>query len=552
MVTWSPDLRLCDVLMSFSNVELTAATQPPILAIAASATLSLICPPISKMETHQVHPVHQPHHTGQVHPSQRRVSCELCRKNKTKCQRSQPGDANCLRCTLNDLVCDFGQQRKVGRPKRKEDASYSPVDTSRHTKRRKQSLHLNSTRTTVKQFAAHNAFPHTSAGNLDVDESSTRVPAAERLPSHPHAGVSSLVSLAIQRTPASGWLEFPTFMTDRWCHDNIPGAARGGIVTDAEVGSPSDGSAAEPSVYASQAFPSRNAYDIPLSMLDTASQALFGCSLAWINPQLPIAPPLPYTHSLTVEKPPLPFGIGRPRAYYVHENKFFSDPCDVPTSNVGVDGERLMVTLARIAQGLRLRSAMVQANRSLLSLNCFIHREGPFFIESYSLCEYVMTSAQELLRIVAALLHCPQSAPKPDGRSPAYFIPTIKDIYCHILAFFQLFLEYLTDRAEKRDEHLVNPIPGLTFNGIILTGPCTQGVLFSSSSFYLLGRLETVLGIGSVSGGTGLLSTEQVDVLFDKIDRGEDLARGKGIMRPAVTECMNPSCSESSHLEATT
>jgi hypothetical protein len=36
-----------------------------------------------------------------------------------------------------------------------------------------------------------------------------------------------------------------------------------------------------------------------------------------------------------------------------------------------------------------------------------------------------------------------------------------------------------------------------------------------------------------MSGCTGLLSTEQVDVVFDKIDRGEDLARGKGIMRPA-------------------
>jgi hypothetical protein len=205
----------------------------------------------------------------------------------------------------------------------------------------------------------------------------------------------------------------------------------------------------------------------------------------------------------------------------------------VMTSNVGIDDKRLMVTLARIAQGLRLRSAMVQANRSLLSLNCFIHREGPFFIESYSLCEYVMTSAQELLRIVAALLHWPQSAPKPDGKLPAHLVPTIIDIYCHILAFFQLFLEHLTDRAEEQGENSVIPIPGLTFNGTILTGPCTQGVLFSSSSFYLLGQLETVLGIGFTSGGSGLLTTEQTNVLFDKIDRGEDLARGKGIMRPA-------------------
>jgi hypothetical protein len=487
-----------------------------------------------ELEVHQVHQVHQIHQTHQVHPSQRRVSCELCRKNKTKCRRTQPSDTKCLRCTLNDLVCDFGQQKKVGRPKRKEDASSSPLDTSRPMKRRKQSLHLNSTQTTVKQSASHNgAFSFASTGNLDLDEFHARSSAAERSSSHPHAAISSLTSPAIQKAPDSGWLEFPTFMTDRWCRENIPGAARGGIVTDTEVGSPLFGSAAGPAVYASQAFPSRNAYGIPLPTLDTANQELFGGPFAWSNLELPTVPPLPYTYGLTRNKHPLPFGIGRPRAHYVHENRFFSEPCDVMTSNVDIDGKSVMVTLARTIQGLRLRSAMVQANRSLLSLNCFIHREGPFFIESYSLCEYVMTSAQELMQIVAALLHWPQSAPKTDGQLPAHLVPTTIDIYCHILTFFQLFLEHLTDRAEKQGDNSVISIPGLTFNGAILTGPCTQGVLFSSSSFYLLGRLESVLGLDSTSGGTGLLSTEQVDILFNKIDRGEDLARGKGIMRPA-------------------
>ena len=77
------------------------------------------------------------------------------------------------------------------------------------------------------------------------------------------------------------------------------------------------------------------------------------------------------------------------------------------------------------------------------------------------------------------------------------------------------------------------PITGLTFNGMVLTGPCTQGTLFTSSTFYLLGRLDTVLGLNPVSGGSGLLSTNQIDVLYDKLDRSEDLAQRKGIMRPA-------------------
>jgi hypothetical protein len=203
------------------------------------------------------------------------------------------------------------------------------------------------------------------------------------------------------------------------------------------------------------------------------------------------------------------------------------------TGDVDIDGMGATIRLARIIQGLRLLSAMVQTNRSLLSLNFLTHREGAFFLESYSLCEYVVTSTQELVQIVAALLYRRQPASKPDEQLPAHLVRTITDIYCRILSFFQLILEHLTDRAERQDDHAVIPIPGLMFNGTVQIGPCTQGVLFSSSTFYLLGRLDDVLGLDPITRGTGLLSTSQIDVLCDKLDRSEDLTQGKGIMRPA-------------------
>jgi len=322
-------------------------------------------------------------------------------------------------------------------------------------------------------------------------------------------------------------------MTNRWYHEKIPAAARGGFIGDVEFGPRTDGIAARPSAPITRAFPSRDAYDTSPTMLDTFSQALFGSSLAWINPGPPIpAPPSPI-YDLTRKKPPLPFGIGRPPTYYIHENKFSSDLPDSMMSSGSLDSRTAMVRLTRIVQGLRLRTAMVQANRSLLSLKFMIHREGPFFIESYSLCEYVTTATQDLVQIVAALLNLRQPASKPDELLSAHLVSTMTDIYCLLLSFFQLFLEHLTERAEQSGSNPVIPITGLTFNGKVLTGPCTQGTLFTSSTFYLLGRLDIVLGLDPVTGGTGLLSTDQIDVLCDKLDRSEDLAQRKGIMRPA-------------------
>lgn len=61
-----------------------------------------------------------------VHPSQRRLSCELCRKAKSRCQRLNWNDAKCARCTMLAVDCTTGQQRNPGRPRR----------TAAHTSRR--------------------------------------------------------------------------------------------------------------------------------------------------------------------------------------------------------------------------------------------------------------------------------------------------------------------------------------------------------------------------------------------------------------------------------
>jgi hypothetical protein len=248
------------------------------------------------MEIHQIHQIHQ------VHLSQRRVSCEFCRNNKAKCQRVQPEDLKCLRCTLNNLVCDAGQQRKVGRPKRKESASSSAPNT----KRRKQSGHIHpaSTDNTNRRDTQLQSFARTLPRTSDAYGASTRISTVEHMPSRPHAGVKSLASASVPRTPDSEWLGFPTFMTDRWRRQNIPGAAGGGIVTNAEFGSLPDENATGPAVPPTKASPSGNACDITPAMLSIANHALFGGSLAWINPEPRTDPPLSSMYDITRKKLP--------------------------------------------------------------------------------------------------------------------------------------------------------------------------------------------------------------------------------------------------------
>lgn len=269
----------------------------------------------------------------------------------------------------------------------------------------------------------------------------------------------------------------------------------------------------------------------PWTLLDLADQATFQSSLSWASPARQVDTSASLNYRVKKRKSLLPFGIDRQPTYYIHENKFSSDPKDIVYRDVGADGSGAMAILTNIVYGLRLRSTMVQSNRTRLRLELIIHREGPLFMGSYSLAEYVMTSAQELVQIVSVLVGNPSTSRTPNDQLPACVMETIIDIYGRLLSFFQLFLEHLTDRAERMRTQPVIPIRGLTYNGTMIPGPCTQGTLFTSTVFHLLGKLEMLLGVDATDG-TGLFSTSQIDMLYSRLDRSDDLNHTKGIMRP--------------------
>lgn len=104
-----------------------------------------------------------------IHPSQRRISCEACRKSKTKCQHIRLDDVKCIRCTLANADCDTGTQRKVGRPKRKAVAFSVPEDPSA-TKRKKISANSESHANLASEDSLIQHGPEFSEIHLETPE----------------------------------------------------------------------------------------------------------------------------------------------------------------------------------------------------------------------------------------------------------------------------------------------------------------------------------------------------------------------------------------------
>jgi hypothetical protein len=443
----------------------------------------------------------------------------------------QPDDPKCVRCALNNVCCDVGQQRKVGRPKRKDLASFpsfeGPTPNASKRQRKSTTKPASSSKDLVASRPNDDVSARVRPRVYDNHEDTPRAYMQESEVSRCYPDIKSSVSRTDSAPPETGWLGWPSVMTDRWCSTMLPSER---ILTESESGSPGT----------KPRHPTQLSVDEPwnedrndLLLPNVMDQAIFQGSLAWINPDLWITPgPISNHGTVKKQKRALPFGIGRQHTYYVHENMFSSDPRDAVLRNISGDGSSAMVRLLNIVYGLRLRSTLVQNNNTKMSLNILIHRRGPLFIGTYSLSEYVMTSAQELEQLVTILLSKLDTACRPDEQLSACLLSTIVDVYCRILSFFQLFLEHLTDGAERYVSDSVIPIPGLMFNGVVLTGPCTQGVLFSSSVYHILGRLENLLGLESTFG-VGLLSSEQLEELCNKLDQSNDLAQSQGIMRPA-------------------
>lgn len=189
-------------------------------------------------------------------------------------------------------------------------------------------------------------------------------------------------------------------------------------------------------------------------------------------------------------------------------------------------------------------------------------------IDNLTLAEFMITTSQDFLLILTRLLRSRSSCgllcasqmaetpfPKlfpnnhldlssnpilslPVATSEPLLAPlalTIKSIFIQMISIYELILEYITARVERIAIDPIAPIPGLTFRGLPVEKPCTQGMLFCEVIEYLLQKIEQALGIVSVSEGSevGLLSARQIRVLWSELNGRRPIIPDHAIITPA-------------------
>jgi hypothetical protein len=455
-----------------------------------------------------------------IHPSQRRFSCEGCKKHKAKCQRLQQTDLICSRCTMLGVYCQPGSQKKVGRPKRSERIFEhkvlksipisSDVRSKKANKEYRQSL-----------MSHQSILCPGGSDDRPVPILVTPRTTSSPITSHPLMSIRTPKELSLLTEPASWQLQ--------------ASAPNERVRIDSDNGSgPTDQYIA--TILPPLSLSSDDTLDHEPDWPDMATipASIHANSLGWLAP--PGQQVRYYSHEVTGE------------LYFDTRLRTVMNECTSVQHNPTNHSEPpdIADTLSRIMKDMDLRHAIIRRNKLLLSLDTLIYRQSPLFIGNYTLSEFLISASQDFLHVLYRLQASRRWKPSPSfhataaspERLPQALAHTISSIFSQLVSFYELFLEHLTSRIEHISTHPVAPIPGLTLNGKLLDRPCDQGLLFCDIVLGLLEKLANVLGLEMGSGGKGLLSSKQVDALWGEMDGSDGVASGYGIMRPADVKAL--------------
>ncbi|KAE8143417.1 hypothetical protein BDV38DRAFT_233663 [Aspergillus pseudotamarii] len=432
-----------------------------------------------------------------IHPSQTRFSCELCRRQKAKCQRIRRNDPKCARCTILRVECTPGQQRKVGRPKQRADSSkgVSTIPGSESSSIIKQPLHRRLNR--QKQQIARNTlgttrdlppFMNGPTPMLITAAPNTFIPP----PAWPTVGIVQMH----QNTP--------TWNFTNIINDDFPLANFDSTFGFATAHAPSLDKAANEIPYAS-ATPVIPGLEGAGDNIET-SETL--ATLSKINLELHVR-----VAAAEINKTILDFNS------LIYQN-----------SPLFIDKYTLAVFTLKASQDFVQILMQLLNSRQCHELPSTSQKPGSLYPESMT------------LQLQPYLDNVLDSNPTS---SPPYFSAalqpmlaplslTIISIFTQLISVYGLFLEHFSTRIERFSTDPIAPIPGIMFGGLPLDTPCMQGMLFFNGVIHLLETMEWALGISEREDGTvGLLSDRQVEILWRELDGGLAITPGGGTMRPA-------------------
>ncbi|KAH7002591.1 C6 zinc finger domain protein [Ilyonectria destructans] len=423
-----------------------------------------------------------------IHPTQRRLSCETCRKHKSRCRRLHPNDPKCSRCTMHGIECTTGQQKKVGRPRR---AVTPGSEVTKGSKDTRSIVPDPQAAWTGELISSQLASRFSEAAANELSWSNVLSPELTPVPTQittSHDGFSTIEMDTLDRL-----LQMPD-KDPSWVAPNDP--------------------------------------------VETCTSSTTSTS-HWFN--------TPQTGT-TASSP----------ADSVYPEAETHMP--TRTTQLATDGIAASAAIAKLSEinlNFHIRVAAAEANRDTIDLNSLIYRESPLYIDNLTLGEFVLGESQKFLTILTRLRASPPlgfsesqsyqgsqytstSVPSiyPLAASEPLLAPlalTITSIFIQLISLCELSVKHMTARIERIAEDPILAIPGLTFGGLPLAEPCTQGMMFCNVTVHLLERIERSLGIAMVpeGGEAGLLSAKQMDALWGELDEGFSTAHGRGAMRPA-------------------
>ncbi|KAF5643008.1 uncharacterized protein FTJAE_3368 [Fusarium tjaetaba] len=422
------------------------------------------------------------------HPSQRRFSCDVCRKSKSRCQRIRPTDEKCARCSMLGVKCEIGQQKVPGRPRRKQAGKGSPPTA--------QPLPVGKP-VSPNAVAQNTAFvddwsPFDWTGLLSPKQSPPQVSAT-----------------AIQDGMAASWgMGFTDIFDQSTTSWNTGGDLE---YTNTPLYTELD---AITNVYPIGTSPNSITYEtfFPLTNCLTTHHPRkidpgeFMSDLSTINLGLHMR-----LEAMKKTKTSLNFDL----MIYQH-GPLFIDNITLAEYIITVAQEYLFI-LTKL-YNIRYCPELLRDSQPM-ELICPCHLSSDLRQHSKNLFDVALPQ--------------PTVASEP---LPAPISLMITSIFIQLITIYELILDNIATRVERIAVDPIEPVPGLIVCGRPLERPCTQGMIFCEVSVSLIENIERVLGVGRGAEGkeVGLLSPRQVCVLGNELDERRRVIPDHAMMTPAM------------------
>ncbi|KAI9162748.1 Stemphyloxin II biosynthesis cluster transcription factor sthR [Paramyrothecium foliicola] len=408
-----------------------------------------------------------------IHRSQRRVSCEACRKTKAKCQRIQPTDSQCARCFLMKIDCVAGEQKKVGRPRGK-------ISTPA-TRRNEHSECLDEG---TARVAAR-----------DKSDNSTYSPSALT-----QAHSRSQASFTPPKSSIVDFLDIPSPKADSWQQ----------IVADVD------------------ALPTWDtSWELDMaSLAATAHTSFYGGT--YLSPQPTMA--LSSSWGSDVSSPRSLDTQHSSHLDSLSELQRVNFDLHIRAAAIEHHKKELNLEMMIYREGPLFIDGLTLTDLALKASQAFVETLSRLQgTQARAISPPTPPPALTFGDFSSATL-----SPRPRVANEPLSAPVVlamTSVFTQLVELYELNVRQLSIRVEQIDTLPIAPIPGLAFAGETMLNPCIQGMLFCNMVVHLLERMERALGIaGSPENGEGLLSPRQMDVLWSELG-GENGSTHVGMLR---------------------